>query len=194
MFIEEHKLFPTLILQIKKFLSKDDCIKILDIIKNRKDLLNKHASIKGEKAFSSHDPYSNFVFEVKNLNLTERILRCSEEYSARTGFHTTSQICNSWVNIEGKNSYLKKHSHPNCVLSGVIFVNCDDQSRPLYFYNPNPYVTYTKAKFTTDCTYEWYRFSPQRGDMLIFPSWLHHGSNEERNLSEGRTVISFNVV
>lgn len=192
MSIEEYKLFPTLILQIKKFLSKKDCLKILSIIKNKKDLLHKHETIQGKKAFSSHEPYSNFIFKVKGLD--KKILKYSKEYSTRSGFDIIGKINNSWVNVEGKDSHLRKHSHPNCVLSGVIFVNCDSQSRSLYFYNPNPFVSYTKIKHLKDYTYEWFRFLPQQGDMLIFPSWLHHGSDEEKNLSEGRTVISFNII
>ena len=192
MLIEEHKLFPTLVLQIKKFLSDDDRVKILDILKNKESLLHKHGAIKGESAFSSYGQYSDFIFEVKGLD--KKILKYSKEYSTRSGFDVVGEIGNSWINVEGKDSSLKKHSHPNSILSGVIFVRCNHQSRPLYFYNPNPFVSYTKVRYPKDCTYEWFRFLPQQGDMLIFPSCLRHGSDEEKNLSEGRTAISFNVI
>ena len=34
---------------------------------------------------------------------------------------------------------------------------------------------------------------PKNGDLLIFPSWLRHGSNHETNQTDGRIVLSFNT-
>ena len=45
----------------------------------------------------------------------------------------------------------------------------------------------------TDYSYEYYYFKPQMGTLLLFPSWLKHGSNQVINKSNERILISFNL-
>jgi uncharacterized protein (TIGR02466 family) len=191
--VKEHILFPTLVLQVKEILSKNECDEILQLIKNGQYSLHTHNALKGENTLSSYKENNhNIVYDFKNLH--KKILKYSLDYADKSGFAICNQITNSWLNVESKGSSLKKHSHPNCVLSGVIFIKCDYQSRPLYFYNPNSYITYSRIKDYKPYSYEWFKFLPKQGDVLIFPSWLHHGSNEDINLSNERVVISFNIV
>lgn len=190
--VKEHKLFPTLILQINNFLSKKQCDEISSLFNKDKNLFDTHQVLKGDKNISSFNKTDDILFKIKGLN--NKILQKSNEYSKRSGFYLINKITNSWFNIEEKGSGLKRHSHPNSILSGVIYIQCDSNSHPLYFYNPNPFVTYSKTNTSTDYSYEWIKFSPKQGDMLIFPSWLQHGSDDEINLSNNRTVISFNII
>ena len=52
------------------------------------------------------------------VSLFEKILKCCEEI----GISKPLNILNSWINIQNKDGRLARHSHPNSVLSGVLFL------------------------------------------------------------------------
>jgi hypothetical protein len=95
--------------------------------------------------------------------------------------------------VQGKGGALASHVHPLSLISMVLYVNVDKDSNPLYFYNPNPYLEFTE--FTSDTKYghSWYRFKPEMGEMILFPSWLKHGSDKELNQTDNRIIIGINA-
>ena len=52
--VKEHILFPTLVLQVKEILSKNECDEILQLIKNGQFSLHTHNALKGENTLSSY--------------------------------------------------------------------------------------------------------------------------------------------
>jgi len=179
-------LFSTLVLYFPKFINSKECNKIFKLLKAKK-LYDHPAFIKGK---SSHDSNTNILSEI-SIDLNKPL----QEYSDQSRIKIDSKITNSWVNIQDKGGILKEHVHPNSILSGVLFINVGKKASKLYFQNPNPFVCYTYTKEPlNNYTYEWYSFSPKKGDLIIFPSWLKHGSNQQRNLYTNRTAISFNAV
>ena len=40
--------------------------------------------------------------------------------------------------------------------------------------------------------YEWYKFSVNNADLILFPSWLKHGHHGHVNTMDNRMVVSFN--
>ena len=91
------------------------------------------------------------------------------------------KITDSWANIQGEGSILTIHNHPNAVISGVIYLKCDEKSSNLYFRDPNSITGNT------------HKITPQKGLMVMWPGWLLHGSGTEKNQSEDRIIISFNT-
>jgi uncharacterized protein (TIGR02466 family) len=85
--------------------------------------------------------------------------------------------------------------HANSILSGSLYINVDNESSKLYFDNPNQFIKYFEYNYQelTDYNFEYFYITPKVGDLVIFPSWLTHGSNGEQNNTENRTVISFNT-
>ena len=116
------------------------------------------------------------------------------EYSSTIGLRN-QKISNSWFNIQQKGSVLKTHLHANSVLSGALYVNVDENSTKLYFNNPNNFIKYFEYYHDslTDYNFEYFYISPNIGDLVIFPSWLEHGSNGDTNNTVDRTVLSFNT-
>ena len=99
-----------------------------------------------------------------------------------------------WSVINKKNSYNIRHFHPNCHLSAAYYVKAKENCGKIKFFEPldqKLMKTPSKNK-TTELSAEVVNFTPNEGDLLIFPSYLHHSVDE--NLSgEDRIVISFNV-
>ena len=99
-------------------------------------------------------------------------------------FYPNLEINKSWVNVQGEHSTLNFHRHPDSVISGIIFLQVDDKSSKLYFQNPNN--IYVKCDDDMCIT-------PEPGLLLMWPSWLAHGSGNDTNMSTERIVVSFNT-
>ena len=99
-------------------------------------------------------------------------------------FYPNLEINKSWVNVQGENSTLNFHRHPDSIISGIIFLQVDDKSSKLYFQNPNN--IYVKCDDDMCIT-------PEPGLLLMWPSWLAHGSGDDTNMSTERIVVSFNT-
>jgi uncharacterized protein (TIGR02466 family) len=83
--------------------------------------------------------------------------------------------------------------HPGSSISGVLYLKVDKNSSKIYFYNPNPYNVILRKKQHNINNYEYMFFQPEIGDLILFPSWLKHGSDVDENMSEERIALSFNT-
>tara|TARA_R110002020_G_scaffold106632_2_gene248182 strand:+ start:451 stop:1011 length:561 start_codon:yes stop_codon:yes gene_type:complete len=181
-------LFPTLVLYFPQFINSKECGKIFKLLKTKK--LDNHPSlIKGKS--SHHFSINTDILSETSLDLNTPL----QEYSNQSRIQIANKINYSWFNVQGTESVLKEHVHPSSILSGSLFINMGKKASKLYFHNPNPFVSYTQTEEPlNDYTYEWYCFDPKKGDLIIFPSWLKHGSNHNKNFYNNRTVISFNAI
>ena len=105
-------------------------------------------------------------------------------------------ITNNWFNIQGEGSILQQHMHCRSVLSAALYLNADTDSSTINFENPNPHISYAYGGDETrnsEYLFEYYYLIPQPGDLIIFPSWLKHGSMYKENKTVNRTCISFNT-
>ena len=181
-------LFPTLVLYFPQFISSKECNKIFKLLKTKK--VDTHPAVTKGKS-SHHSSINTNILSETSLDLNTPL----QEYSNQSGIKIANKITYSWFNIQDKESVLKEHTHPNSILSGGLFINVGKKASKLYFHNPNPFVSYTETKEPlNNYSYDWYSFNPKKGDLIIFPSWLRHGSNGYKNLYSNRTVISFNAV
>tara|TARA_R100001163_G_C4962830_1_gene125931 strand:+ start:62 stop:652 length:591 start_codon:yes stop_codon:yes gene_type:complete len=185
-----HKLFPTCILEVQNFLTQQECKDVLQKVKKDKKNLKKHKSLKGDATTTYLE--HNFLNKL-NPSIMSSLLEATKKYSDITGFEIDNKITGSWFNIQKKGSSLKKHNHPLCVISGVIYIKFKDGSFATHFFNPNPMLAFTKINKDTESTFDWFAFKPKEGTLLMFPSWLQHGSNFTKNKSNERIVISFNI-
>lgn len=189
-------IFPTCVISIDDFLSKDQCLDITKYILSGKPQTQQHDAIKGN-GVSYYTEKSDFITEVsKNIpscyNIKEAIFNEVKAYESTAGIVIT-EFNNSWFNIQNKDSLLIDHSHPMSIISGALYINTDEDSSSIYFSNPNPFNSFQDVGKLTDYTYEKYWIKPCVGQLILFPSWLKHGSNNTLNKTTNRIVISFNT-
>jgi uncharacterized protein (TIGR02466 family) len=180
-------LFPIKIKFYKNFLEKQEIKNILIKIKKYKHI--NHGALKGE-ASSTHKLLTNFL---KDSEVENKLNIVIKQYSKILGIEDQI-IFHSWTNIQKKHSKLNKHSHANSPISGVLYLNVDKESSKIYFYNPNPYISVMNIKDSNESNYEYIYFQPEIGDLILFPGWLLHGSNDEINKSKERIALSFNTI
>ena len=188
----EHKLFPTLVAEFKDILFPDQCNDIISYINT--DKLEKYGSLIGDAITSfSQQNIIGTLPENLRIIIINKIQMCINQYISLYGCNFVN-ISNNWVSYQYPNSKLKKHTHPGSTLSGVLYLRADANSSPIYFYNPNPFASFTTINdMQNPFTREHVKFQPKTGDLLIFPSWLAHGSDEEKNMTEERIILSFNT-
>jgi len=103
------------------------------------------------------------------------------------------ELATCWAIVNGKLASGVIHCHPNSFLSGVYYVDTNDESGDIFFQDPRHVASMWSCPVLehTPWTIRQVTYHPVSGGMLIFPSWLYHGV--EPNLSDApRVSISFN--
>lgn len=189
----ERKVFPTLIGQFEEVLFKEQCEELISSIDSSP--MKRYGALTGDSktSFTTYVNILNSLPENLSFIIKMKIDTCIDQYIRATNFNTCS-VDNVWMSYQYPHSKLVKHSHPGSHISGVLYLKADEKSSPIYFYNPNPFISFTTISDKSNeygCDY--LKFKPNTGTMLIFPSWLSHGSGEDENMSEERIILSFNA-
>ena len=193
--INHIKAFPTLITLVRSFLTTDQCQDIVEFARTRKFV--QHPALHGSSV-SSHGVDSAMIEMIdKNVpscnNFKESTLRMLNEYGKELGIPLLDFTV-SWISFQYPGSTLNKHTHAGSIISGALYLKTDDDSSHIYFSNPNPFTVLNNFVAQTEFSQQFAGIKPQTGDLIIFPSWLSHGSNNEVNHSDERIVMSFNTI
>jgi len=114
----------------------------------------------------------------------------------RTVFNTSSQvqlqITQSWLTLAGKGQSHHVHTHPNSVVSGVLYINLAPVDG-ISFYRNEDNIWYELLK-QQDNYYNAHQYFVQTavGDLLLFPSNVRHGVRPVTENVE-RVSLSFNT-
>ena len=102
-------------------------------------------------------------------------------------------ITQSWLNYTEENKYHHIHSHPNSIISGVLYFNCDEQNDKIKFTNPKNYNQIKpEIKEYNIWNSETWWFPLQTGQLLMFPSSTVHQVDTKKGLNT-RTSLAFNT-
>jgi uncharacterized protein (TIGR02466 family) len=112
----------------------------------------------------------------------------------------TFYITTSWINLHNKGDYAPKHYHKNSLLSGVYYLQAEQECGDIVFERNY----YHRSLFPSELDLEFkeshanffnsssFFVTPKRGDLLLFPSFLEH--RVEPSASESpRYSLAFNV-
>ena len=187
--LHAHKLFPTAVMEVENFLESHETAEIHEHLMHW-DSDKQHDAILNDGT-SSHGSDENII---ESVGIADRVQTALNFYTNIDG-RKRLKATDSWYSIQNKGSVLKQHTHSGSIASAVIYINTPEGSNKLYFNNPNPLVEYTNERvvYSNEYNYEWYSFNAVAGTMIIFPSWLSHGSYYHENQSENRTIISLNT-
>lgn len=106
------------------------------------------------------------------------------------------RIVQSWINLNPKHAYHRKHVHSNSKVSGAYYVNVPSDSESKIRFN--------RSREFTDCLWStlsldnsidlkpYVDYKPKTSDLILFPSFLEHEvfPNQSANY---RISISFNT-
>ena len=102
-------------------------------------------------------------------------------------------ITQSWINYTKPGEYHHRHSHPNSLVSGVLYLDSNKDKDKIMFYSSDAYKR-IKPEITTWNLYnsESWWFPVGTGELIMFPSELFHmvEQKEGKNL---RTSLAFNT-
>ena len=184
------ELFPTLLMKFDDIIFSEELSNIFRAIKNE-NAQRDQSLINGKSGFDNNEDI------LLKLNIKERFQEAVNIYSIQHKLPNIF-IANSWFSIQDIGGMLKEHDHPESIISGVFYINVNEDSNPLVFKNPNNIISYTygspmvypeRSKYNTDVVY----IQPKNGELILFPSWLKHGCDYIQNQYKDRTVISFNT-
>jgi uncharacterized protein (TIGR02466 family) len=106
-------------------------------------------------------------------------------------------VTNMWANIAHPNRRHAMHMHPNCLLSGVVYIKTPKNCGPILFASPRQLVknlepTYRKKN---ELNADVFVHPAEKGRMLMWPSHVPHSVEEgSADGSQDRIVVAFNVM
>ena len=114
-------------------------------------------------------------------------------------------ITTSWMNRYSKEQWSDLHYHSNSLISGVLyFDDCDDTSDIVFYKRQGHDNIFSdtvnidhKKEFDTDKKAYLYHqrklnVSPEKWDLIMFPSNLNHSVNQNINANKNRYSLAFN--
>ena len=136
----------------------------------------------------------NVLENKKFKKIKDRILKEFEYFNDHIlKYENKFRITTSWFTKTKKGQESNYHSHSNCMISGVLYLQTDNKSGNINFLdfsnktfnlNSTEYNLYNGKNFT---------FAPQDGLILFFPSEMYHKIfKNESNLI--RYSLAFNLI
>ena len=182
-----HAIFPTPI--YFSILSKDFTSSELKFVD-----LNKKKTYKNEGNVTSEDFY---VLNKKPFKRIKKDLQnMVEDYFNKiiqTEDKIKPYITQSWLNFTKTSEFHHKHSHPNSLVSGVLYFDCDENFDKIIFFKPQTHSTIVPTIKTPNYwnAGSWF-FSVKTNNVVLFPSTLEH-MVENKQGDNLRISLAFNV-
>lgn len=105
-------------------------------------------------------------------------------------------INSMWANITHPNHRQNMHVHPNCLLSGLIYIKAPPNCGPTMFASPRRLTKNLEPQYQVrnDINSDYFIMPAEKGRMLLWPSYVPHAVEQgTADESEERVVVAFNV-
>ena len=104
-------------------------------------------------------------------------------------------ITQSWLNITAPGETHHDHYHSNSIISGVFYLSTVENDN-IIFNDPNfkirDQIKIESKRFNPLNATRW-GFHVRNNELILFPSWLHHGVDSNEKATTDRLSISFNT-
>jgi uncharacterized protein (TIGR02466 family) len=142
---------------------------------------------------TSNDNYilNNIVFKDLKKQLDLKVQDYFDKVISPAN-NITPYITQSWLNYTETNQYHHKHQHPNSLISGVFYINCNEEFDKIKFFNDKYQTIKTEIKEWNLWNAESWWFSVKTGDVILFPSSLTHMVETKQGVNT-RISLAFNV-
>jgi len=181
-------IFPTPIYMsnIDRTLTKSE-LKFVD--KSKKDCVQNDGNITSK---------NNYILNEKPfINIKKELDKRVKDYFDKVLSTTdaiTPYITQSWLNYTETNQFHHKHSHFNSLVSGVFYINCEEETDKIKFFKDKEHQSTFKPEIK-----EWNLWNSgswwipvKTGDIIMFPSSLTHMVENKEGTST-RVSLAFNV-
>jgi len=108
------------------------------------------------------------------------------------------ELQNSWIVKHYKDDYADRHHHSNSVLSGIVYIETDEESGEIIFQKDGSYVNLWPITVDVPVinrnvfnSKQW-TFKPKNNQIFLFPSHLAHSVTKCKS-NNLRYCISFNL-
>lgn len=189
-----HKIFPSCLFEFPCYVNNQD-----DIIG---DLKSRWATRELDKAviqesFQTEDTLND---EPIYYEFCQKLNTALKSVFNQYGYRSIEpHITSMWANSLGKSASIQVHSHSNSFFSGVWYpedVEIDHSSNGgcIKFIDPvKRHFMMPKVRGQNDINTGEIIVRPKKGTLLIFPSWLEHGTIPNTYSTEPRFSVSFNT-
>jgi len=141
-----------------------------------------------ELAMTSYGTMKDCLDQPELADLRAQIEQCLDEYCERAGMAQV-KIIGSWYNSIPQGEAILRHRHPNCAVSGAVYVDLpEDCQADLEFWDPNNGLRMHEQP----CRERRLKAQAQTGDLILWPSWLEHETRKNMS-TRNRVSISFNA-
>jgi len=179
-------IFPTPVYMSK--LDRELTSKELSFIDNTKlDTYNNE----GNKTSNENYILNNEEFKSLKEELNARVQDYFDKVISPSN-NITPYITQSWLNYTETNQYHHKHQHPNSLISGVFYINCNEEHDKIKFFNDKYSTIKPEVKDWNIWNSDTWWFSVKTGDVILFPSSLTH-MVETKQGTNTRISLAFNV-
>jgi len=96
------------------------------------------------------------------------------------------KMTNSWANKHKQNDHIPEHSHSNCLISGVLYLQTNSESGDFLIKNLNSFSNLIVPEFenTTIFNMSHFRIKPENNMIIFFPSHLIHMAEQNKSSME----------
>ena len=169
----------------RKFTEKE-----LDFVNNQKNNCTNN-----EGNISTTDKYILNKIELKEIN--EFIKSQCHNYLDKVICPKNNielYVTQSWLNYTKENQYHHQHSHPNSIISGVFYFDCNKENDKIKFLNTDyqqisPEIN--DSKFNLWNSTSWW-FPVETGQLIMFPSYIDHKVDNKKG-NNTRISLAFNT-
>ena len=161
----------------------------LDFVYNQKNFTTKN-----DGNVSSSD---NYILNRKELKKIKKLidLACQNylEKIICPKQNLKLYVTQSWLNFTEENQYHHQHTHPNSVISGVLYFDCDKENDKIKFTNPRGYqqIVPELKNYNIWNSYTWW-FPLETGQLILFPSSTIHQVDTKQG-NNTRISLAFNT-
>jgi len=157
--------------------------------------VQKNHTTKNEGNVSSID---NYILNRKELKNIKKIIDTAcEDYLQRIicpkEKNLKLYVTQSWLNFTEANQYHHQHAHPNSVISGVLYFDCDKENDKIKFTSPKGYqqIVPELKNYNIWNSYTWW-FPLETGQLIMFPSSTIHQVDTKQG-NNTRISLAFNT-
>jgi uncharacterized protein (TIGR02466 family) len=102
------------------------------------------------------------------------------------------EITQSWINFTEPGEYHHRHDHPNSLLSGVFYIEAEENVDSIFFFNRDYRQIQIAPREHNVFNSDSWQFSVKKNDLIIFPSSLTHMVTTTKSVGT-RISLAFNT-